>query len=288
MNHTALLTLLVAASVSVAHAAGLPEIEPNHPISAPQRLTPAAGAVRVDAYLGNATNDVDFYRIYAQSSDVLTIDIDGGIGGQKSTNLLMVILDQDLKVIRYNDTAESNDEGSESTQDPRIDAFVPPKTGFYYVGVTNWPRLIISGGDVQMPALVFPGDYSLEVSGMTPAVKQVAIDVKPGNDEWAPINPKSQGKIPVALLSSVDFNAMLADQSSLTFGATGTEASLSHCNKQGRDVNGDGRLDLICHFHTAKTGFSHDHAEGKMQGRLATSKAEFQGRGFLKTVPQKK
>ena len=288
MNHTALLTFILAASISVAHAAGIPEVEPNHPITAPQRLSATGDTARVDAYLGNAANDVDFFRIYAQSGDVLRIDIDGGIGGAKSTNLLMLILDQDLKVIRYSEDADSLDEGSISTKDPRIDDFVAPKTGFYYVGVTNWPRWIRSGGEVEMPALVLPGDYSLEVSGMSSPVRQVPIEVKPGNDDWAPINPKSRGKTPVALLSTVDFNAMLVDQSSLTFGATGTEDSLSHCNKQGRDVNADGRPDLVCHFNTEKMGFVRGDTEGKLRGRLMTTKGEIEGRGFLKVVPEKK
>jgi hypothetical protein len=117
---------------------------------------------------------------------------------------------------------------------------------------------------------------------------QVNIDVKPGNDDnWAPINPKSRGKIPVALLSSGSFDAMAVDINTLTFGASGDEDSLSHCNKRGKDVNGDGMLDRLCHFHNQKAGFGNESLEGIVRGRTIMGTV-FEGHGFLKVVPGKK
>jgi len=89
------------------------------------------------------------------------------------------------------------------------------------------------------------GAFELEVANPTIAV---SIDVKPGSDT-NPINPKSKGKIPVAILSMPDFDApSMVDVSSLTFGKHGNEESLVFCNQEGEDVNGDGLLDLVCHF----------------------------------------
>lgn len=83
----------------------------------------------------------------------------------------------------------------------------------------------------------------------------VAIDIRPGTSR-NPINPESQGEIPVAILSSVTFDAPNeVNKSSVRFGRTGSEASLAFCNPGSEDVNGDGLPDQVCHFHTALTGF---------------------------------
>jgi len=96
----------------------------------------------------------------------------------------------------------------------------------------------------------------------------VDIDIKPG-DSPNSINPRSRGTIPVAILSSADFDAPAqVDLTSLTFGHTGEEASLAFCS-EAEDVNGDGLLDLVCHFNTQLTGFQTGDTEGILNGRTA-------------------
>jgi len=53
----------------------------------------------------------------------------------------------------------------------------------------------------------------------------------------------------------------------LTFGATGKERSLAFCNPNGEDVNGDGRLDLVCHFTTGDTGLKRGDRQAALRGR---------------------
>jgi len=97
---------------------------------------------------------------------------------------------------------------------------------------------------------------------------RISIDIKPG-DTTNPINLKSQGKIPVAILSSSTFNApATVDTSSLTFGSIGTEHSLAFCNANGEDVNGDGLLDLVCHFDSQASSFQLGDAAGTLKGKL--------------------
>ena len=61
----------------------------------------------------------------------------------------------------------------------------------------------------------------------------VAIDIRPGSSD-NPINSKSKGNIPVAILSSTTFNALReVDIASLSFGRTGNERSLAYCNTSG-------------------------------------------------------
>lgn len=96
--------------------------------------------------------------------------------------------------------------------------------------------------------------------------EEVAIDILPGSTQNV-INLRSRGTVPVAILSTADFDARaMVDRTSLTFGATGNEASLASCNNKGSDVNHDGRLDLICHFYIQLTGFQAHHVLGILRG----------------------
>ena len=94
----------------------------------------------------------------------------------------------------------------------------------------------------------------------------VTIDIHPGSLPNS-INPKSKGTIPVAILSTASFDAPnQVDRGSLTFGRTGSEASLAFCSPGAADVNGDARLDLICHFKTQLTGFRAGDTQGVLKG----------------------
>jgi hypothetical protein len=94
----------------------------------------------------------------------------------------------------------------------------------------------------------------------------VAIDIKPG-DGPNTINPRANGTIPVAILSTAEFDAATAvDRSSLTFGRIGDEPSLVSCDQATEDVNGDAWPDLVCHFDTQQTGFIIGDTEGILQG----------------------
>lgn len=99
---------------------------------------------------------------------------------------------------------------------------------------------------------------------LTP-VTGVTIDIKPGESPNR-INPKSGGKIPVAILSANDFNAFSrVDPNSLTFGRTGDEKSLALCHAE--EINGDGRIDLACNFNTQDTGFQCGDSKGLLKGK---------------------
>jgi hypothetical protein len=95
----------------------------------------------------------------------------------------------------------------------------------------------------------------------------LAIDIRPGRFPNN-INPESEGKIPVAILSTPTFDALSrVARDTLTFGRTGSETSLAFCNKRGKDVNGDGLPDLLCHFETQQTGLSAGDTEAVLKGK---------------------
>jgi hypothetical protein len=97
-------------------------------------------------------------------------------------------------------------------------------------------------------------------------VLEVSIDIKPGS-LTNPIKLSSTGTTPVAILSTIDFDAPAeVDRSSVTFGRTGDEGSLVACNPADEDANLDGLLDLVCHFRTGLTGFQLGDTLGILKG----------------------
>jgi hypothetical protein len=92
----------------------------------------------------------------------------------------------------------------------------------------------------------------------------VNLEVKPGDNQGF-INLKSQGVVPVAILSTSTFDATKVNPSTVRFGATGTEASPVHSSLQ--DVNGDGLLDLVLQFKVQSTGLQPGDTQATLMGR---------------------
>lgn len=79
----------------------------------------------------------------------------------------------------------------------------------------------------------------------------VIVDIKPGSDS-NPINPKSNGVISVAILSTSTFEATKIDPLTVKFGPN--QATEVHGRSHIEDVNGDRKFDLILHFNMQETG----------------------------------
>jgi hypothetical protein len=289
-----------ALGIAAAPAAwAVDEVEPNAPIDSPQSLVIEAtagttGGATIEAVMGVLSGapvaDVDFFEFTGQEGDVVTVDIDGGMGGARSVDTIVGIFGPGpaFPLLRTNDDAGFPlDPGSTHPFDSRVDNFRLPATGSYTVGVSSFPRRFGHGGVTTSTMLnaLSNGDYKLLISGVTVAVLQINIDIKPGSGDVAPINPKSRGKIPVALLGAADFDVAAVDVDSLRFGHSGEEPSLSKCGKP-EDINGDGRADLVCHFENQDAKFAPSDDEAILKGKLADGRA-FEGRGWLKMVPVK-
>lgn len=117
------------------------------------------------------------------------------------------------------------------------------------------------------------------------ATIQIRIDVRPGSGN-NPASITSPGEIPVAILSSQDFDApSQADTASLAFGRTGEEDSLSFCSPHSRDVNRDGLQDQICYFDLQDTRFQCSDGEGVLRG-LTVDGAPIYGFDSTTVVPR--
>ena len=114
----------------------------------------------------------------------------------------------------------------------------------------------------------------------------VNIDIKPSSYPNS-INPKSKGKIPVAILSTMDFYAPAeVDLETLTFGRNGDEDSLAFCNSSPEDVNDDGEEDLVCHFNTQEAGFECGDSEGFLRVQIVDeTPIAIEGSDSVRIVP---
>jgi len=298
--------LLALNGTSVA-AQAVDEGEPNSQISSARLLTvDANGTVTVTALF--STGDVDFYSFEGKKDDEPRIDINGGV--QSGLDLFVTFLGPNE--FGPQQALGGNDDCNPADWDPCLpqDGVVVPlklaQDGLYYVAVTHSPAQVLDNGVVlggisSIPAV--PGSYTLTISGVTPPAqapqdpppsqeppapapseaKNVRIDIRPGERAEKATVYLARAKIPVAILSSEDFDAMQVDPSTLTFGRTGDEHSLEKCFSIGIHVNRDRRRDLVCLFSVKAAEFEPNDVEGILKGST-TGGTQIQGRALLKVI----
>lgn len=290
-------------------ARAVPEAEINSPVADAQMVeitditvdgVATTGAI-VDGVIGvvsgPAVKDLDFFRFTGREGDVVTFDIDGGFGGLRNVDTIVAVFGPapTYQLLSQNDDGSpvdagsrpvsSTGSGSNLTRDSHIANYRLPADGTYTVGISGWPRSFSSGGTVASTSTGSNGDYTLIISGVTPSVQQISIEIKPGSGDVAPINPKAKGRVPVALLGSGEFSVDDVDTGSLTFGHSGDEASLAKCGTPS-DVNGDLWPDMVCHFENQAARFAPTDDQAILRGRKDDG-GKFEGRGWLKVVPVK-
>ena len=129
----------------------------------------------------------------------------------------------------------------------------------------------LAGSDLPVGA---KADVSLFVFDYV--AQQIAIDIKPDS-----INPRSRGKIRVAILSTGSFDAATVDATRVRFGPTGSEATMVRGALQ--DIDGDGDLDMSLHFNTQGTGISCGTTSVSVTGQTIEGTA-IQGTASIKVV----
>lgn len=111
----------------------------------------------------------------------------------------------------------------------------------------------------------------------------VGIDIMPKLPNFISLWP-SWGIVPVAILSSKDFNALdMVDQRSLTFGATGDEHSFSFCDRLRWDINHDQYRDLVCYFQKQRTEFECGDTKGILKGKTVNG-LPIEGKDSVKII----
>ncbi len=110
----------------------------------------------------------------------------------------------------------------------------------------------------------------------------IKIDIKPGSFPNS-INPKSSGVIPVAILSTGEFNATTkVNISSVRFGPRGARESHNKAHFK-QDVNDDGYPDLVLHFDIQDTGISCGNKSATLTGKTYDG-MDIEGSDTIETV----
>jgi len=119
---------------------------------------------------------------------------------------------------------------------------------------------IIVGIAVMLSTSTIPSSYGGEII-------QVSIDIKPGSDPNS-INTNSMGLVPVAILTTADFDATTVDPDTLIFMAVDDlGGGEPNCVRHGiEDVDGDGDLDLVCKFPQKTIWIDCDTTQGAIIG----------------------
>ena len=295
-------------AIAMNPATGNPYIQPLSP--------DGSGVAAVDGtILNSAVNpcgalslwrDLDFYSFQAKANKDLSLVISRIFETNQTIANLALFGPDDYGHPRALLSQNIFNLGTNTNTSP-LDAafnFSTTRDGTYYVAVSSYPTYFI--GDMGHVALLnsyyFPysaqyptvGHYTLTVSGVESSVMTIGIDIKPGNNnvtvvdasgnrQSAGFRGKAQGSIPVALLSGKDFKPMDVDQSSLHFGKTGTENTWVSCNGgHGKDLNGDGVPDLVCHFDLSQAGFDLIDNQAVLTGK--SDGVDFKGTGWMKIM----
>jgi hypothetical protein len=120
----------------------------------------------------------------------------------------------------------------------------------------NWPAVVQAGGGGELCII------GQVCSGVEPIT--VEIEIKPGED-LPSINPRSNGKLPVTVLSTETFDATTVVPETVVLVPFDATVGFLVCNLDSpcgadpvnwtlEDVNGDGRPDLLLHFRTQDIG----------------------------------
>jgi hypothetical protein len=119
----------------------------------------------------------------------------------------------------------------------------------------NGPGLFERNGNFLLNEITLKAEIAMTIP--------VTIDIKPGSFPNS-INPRNNGVIPVAILTTATFDAATVDAPTVRFGAIGNEAAPRHFALE--DENGDGRADLVLQFPTQRTGISCGTKTGVLTG----------------------
>jgi DNA-binding beta-propeller fold protein YncE len=123
----------------------------------------------------------------------------------------------------------------------------------------------ILGGFVQPEEIAIFGAVEAPVLPVT-------IDIKPGSSV-NPINLKSRGKVPVAILGGPAFDVTTVDRGTVLFAG----ASPLSIGGLPEDVNGDGLLDLVLHFATQDLQLKPGDTQACLTGYTFKPVQEFTG-----------
>jgi hypothetical protein len=148
-------------------------------------------------------------------------------------------------------------------------------SGFTHLGFRlhdpSWSELTSQGQ-------VFFTGSKLEISALPEL--SADIDIRPEGSSNT-FNPKSNGVVSVAILTTSQFNATQVNAPTVRFGAAGTEAASVHTVLT--DVDGDRDIDMVIHLRSRETQIPCSASSAVLKGQTTLGDV-FRGEGEIRTV----
>jgi hypothetical protein len=106
----------------------------------------------------------------------------------------------------------------------------------------------------------------------------ILIDIKPGGYPNS-INLKSKGSIPVAILTTTEFDAITVDSDTVTF------ANASPTKSKMTDIDNDGDMDMLLHFDSQDLDIEANDTEATLMGKCNDG-TDIAGTDSVSIVPE--
>jgi uncharacterized membrane protein len=137
-----------------------------------------------------------------------------------------------------------------------------------------------TGLPANVPPSLDVARIAVRILGIAPVSRLVSIDIRPGSDRNK-LDPDSDKKTSVAILSVDGFDALTVKPKTVRFGAIGNEAAPVRIAR--RDVDGNGKRDLVLRFEIQDTEIECGDTAATLTG-LTSDGESILGSGPIKTV----
>jgi uncharacterized repeat protein (TIGR01451 family) len=148
-----------------------------------------------------------------------------------------------------------------------------------YVVTPTAPGALANGASVS--SREFDPDWT-DNTAVAVADVRAGVDIRPGNAS-NPINLRSGGVVPIAILGTAGFDAAEIGMATLRWGPGGAPARLQGSHLQ--DVNRDGHADLVTHFTVQGSGLTAGDTQACVQGMTRSGRG-FRGCDAVRVVPR--
>ena len=210
------------------------------------------------------STDASFTTSLGSGTHTFTLTVSDGVAQSSDQVTVTVVADQTAPVLTVPDNIVVAANTSGGYSGPIGTATAEDACGLPVTITSDAPGIFLLGETtVQYSAVDVAGNVSTGSQTVTVKPYAIIVDIKPGSLTNV-VNFKNMGVVPVAVLSSSDFDATTLNVASLKFGPGG--AAEAHGKGHPEDVDRDGDIDLMLHFDTQASGLTNNDRSATLVG----------------------